>query len=73
VFQVQAVCAKLSAQNGLEVVLKAVILQTSARNLSALKFYEECGYQRQGLKTGYYGGVSSPIAVAYIRGKTLFQ
>ena len=37
--------------------LKSVVLQTSAANLAALKFYEVCGYQRQSLKVGYYGGV----------------
>jgi hypothetical protein len=57
VAQVRAVCTRLSSQKGLEFVLNSVILQTSARNLTALKFYEECGYQRQALKAGYYGGV----------------
>jgi len=38
-------------------VLKSVVLQTSARNLAAINFYEMCGYKRQALKVGYYGGV----------------
>ena len=52
-------CARLSTQLGQRVLLKSVVLQTSAHNLAALKFYEGCGYQRQGLKAGYYGGVSA--------------
>ena len=55
--------------------LKSVVLQTSAANLAALKFYEVCGYQRQSLKVGYYGGVYiSSIERAYdYRAKMQFQ
>lgn len=47
----------MSRQKGRSIVLRSVVLQASARNLAALKFYEVCGYQRQGLLTGYYGRV----------------
>ena len=55
--QIRTICARLSKQKGLSVVLTSVVLQTSAKNLVALKFYEVCGYQRQALKAGYYGVV----------------
>jgi ribosomal protein S18 acetylase RimI-like enzyme len=55
--QIRLVCARLSKQKGQNILLKSVVLQTSARNLAALKFYEVCGYKRQATKTGYYGGV----------------
>jgi ribosomal protein S18 acetylase RimI-like enzyme len=57
VLQIKTICAGLSLQIGQRVTLKSIILQTSSRNTAALKFYEVCGYQRQGLKMGYYGGV----------------
>jgi ribosomal protein S18 acetylase RimI-like enzyme len=55
--QIRTICARLSKQKGQTIVLKSVVLQANARNLPALKFYEGCGYQRQALKAGYYGGV----------------
>lgn len=55
--QIKLICARLSMQEGMKIVLKSVVLQTSARNSAALKFYEKCGYQRQGLQAGYYGKV----------------
>ena len=58
VFQIRAMCARLSSHKGQNVVLKSVILHTSTRNLVALKFYEECGYKRLALKAGYYGAVN---------------
>ena len=71
--QIRAVCARLSTQNRQNIVLKSIILQASSRNLSALKFYEGCGYQRQALKAGYYGGVLLLLSRnANDRGKTLF-
>ena len=66
-------CDRLSEQKGPNVVLKSVILQTSARNLAALKFYEDCGYQRLGLKSGYYGGVFISKDQVNDREKMLFQ
>jgi ribosomal protein S18 acetylase RimI-like enzyme len=57
VLQLRTVCARLSKQKGQSIMLKSVVLQANARNLPALKFYEGCGYQRQALKAGYYGGV----------------
>jgi ribosomal protein S18 acetylase RimI-like enzyme len=57
VLQIRTICARLSKQKGQTIVLKSVVLQANARNLPALKFYEGCGYQRQALKAGYYGGV----------------
>lgn len=55
--QIKLVCARLSRQEGVNIPLKSVVLQTSARNAAALKLYEKCGYQPQGLQTGYYGRV----------------
>lgn len=69
VLQIRTVCARLSSQTGQRIHLKSVVLQTSSRNLAALKFYEGCGYQRQGLKAGYYGGVSSVLCSLNIQGK----
>jgi ribosomal protein S18 acetylase RimI-like enzyme len=57
VLQIRAICMQISRQKGRNIVLKSVVLQTSARNFAALKFYEVCGYQRQELLAGYYGGV----------------
>jgi ribosomal protein S18 acetylase RimI-like enzyme len=57
VLQIRTICARLSKQEGQTIVLKSIVLQANARNLPALKFYERCGYQRQALKAGYYGGV----------------
>ena len=59
--QIRTICARLSTQLGQRIMLKSIVLQTSAHNPAALKFYEGCGYQRQGLKSGYYGGVSTPL------------
>ena len=68
--QIRTICIRLSKQNGQNIVLKSVELQTNARNLPALKFYEGCGYQRQALKAGYYGRVLTySILNAYGRGK----
>lgn len=55
--QIQLICVRLSQQEGVKVVLKSIVLQANARNTIALRFYEECGYQRQSLQTGYYGRV----------------
>jgi len=58
VIQIRALCARqarLSRGVGQSHSLRAIVLQTCAGNLGALKFYEVCGYQRQGLKRGYYG------------------
>jgi len=72
--QIRVICARLSKQNGQSIVLTSVVLQTSSKNLVALKFYEVCGYQRQALKTGYYGGVHFHfLNNTYGRGKMLFR
>jgi len=56
--QIQLICVRLSQQEGVKVILKSIVLQASVHNTIALRFYEECGYQRQGLQTGYYGRVT---------------
>jgi len=61
VLQIRAICVRISKQRGQHMTLKSVVLQTSAANLAALKFYEVCGYQRQSLKVGYYGGGKDAI------------
>ena len=55
--QIQLICARLSRQETVNIVLKSVVLQASACNNAALSFYESCGYQRQSLHAGYYGRV----------------
>jgi len=64
VIQIRALCtrqARLSKGVGQNHSLRAIVLQTCAGNLGALKFYEVCGYQRQGLKKGYYGSGKDAI------------